>query len=685
MFEKVKLGIKIAGGFGVLILISLVLGGLAIYEMVVVENRSGILAKEYIPEVEIAAELRGAVNRMMYGMRGYGLVGSEAFWNEAQAEMAAVRAAIREGREFEKKAPHLEKLKSEINEADAAFQTYAALVNQTREVNRDIADIRANLDTAAALVTKNVNFFLNSQKRALDRELDQSAMPALIRERTLKINLIYSLIRLVNNVRVANFKSQALQDIGILKTAVETLGGRLDYFEALDKVTRVQADIDALAAVKEATAAYEKEMRHYIRDAAQLAELAQKRDAAGKALIKTAKAIADAGISNTQSIAHEAVSTLETASKILVAGLIAAVVAGLLLAFLVTRSITRPINAVVAGLATGAKQVVSVAEQVANSSQSLADGASRQAASLEETSSSMEEMASMTKQNATNARNADNIIKADGGLVRRTGESAAAMKQVAEDGNRAVTSLADAIAEISQASEETQKIIKTIDEIAFQTNLLALNAAIEAARAGDAGKGFAVVADEVRNLAGRVAEAVEDTTQVIDGSRNKVESVRRSLETVQTSFGEILGAAGDVEKTVAQVSESSGKQLAVVGEISAASEEQAQGVEQITGTITEMDRITQQNAATAEESASAAEELSAQANEMEAFVHNLSSLISGKKNDGNRKEPELKQAVRVTPEVIGETPGKKNKALPMSAEVSPSQVIPFDEDGFKDF
>ena len=187
---------------------------------------------------------------------------------------------------------------------------------------------------------------------------------------------------------------------------------------------------------------------------------------------------------------------------------IGALLIGVLLAFFITRAVTKPINRIIEGLSDGANQVASASGQVSSASQSLAEGSSQQAASIEETSSSMEEMSSMTKKNADNAGQADALMKETNQVVINANES---MDQV-------IKSMDD----ISKASEETSKIVKTIDEIAFQTNLLALNAAVEAARAGEAGAGFAVVADEVRNLAMRAADAAKNTAELIEGTVKKV-------------------------------------------------------------------------------------------------------------------------------------------------------------------
>jgi methyl-accepting chemotaxis protein len=203
----------------------------------------------------------------------------------------------------------------------------------------------------------------------------------------------------------------------------------------------------------------------------------------------------------------------------------------------------------------------------------LSESSSRQAAALEETSASLDEMASMTRQNASNTSEANKLM--------------AAAKQAIEKANVSMNELTRSMKEIASASEQTQKIIKSIDEVAFQTNLLALNAAVEAARAGEAGAGFAVVADEVRNLAMRATDSAKNTATLIEDIVNKVRGGESLVNITNEVFSEVTA--------------SSTKVVELMGEIAAASQEQSQGIDQVNKAMAEMNQVTQQNAASAEE------------------------------------------------------------------------------------
>ena len=292
----------------------------------------------------------------------------------------------------------------------------------------------------------------------------------------------------------------------------------------------------------------------------------------------------------------------DTKRNVTVVGVVAIVV-GLLLAFFISRGIVKTLTRVIEGLNEGADQVNDAAGQVSAASQQLAEGASEQASSLEETSSALEQMAAMTRTNAENAKQANSL----------SGQA----RSAAENGDKTMAQLNGAMTAINESSGQISKIIKVIEEIAFQTNLLALNAAVEAARAGEHGKGFAVVADEVRNLAQRAAQAARETTGLIE------DSVVRAKEGTEVA-GEVGNALGAIVSDVTKVTD-------LIDGIARASEEQAQGVDQVNTAVSQMDKVTQQNAAGAEESASASEQLSAQAATVKSMVDELADMVGGRR------------------------------------------------------
>jgi methyl-accepting chemotaxis protein len=287
-------------------------------------------------------------------------------------------------------------------------------------------------------------------------------------------------------------------------------------------------------------------------------------------------------------------------AKVVVVGLIVLAAALYLIYFLVSRT-ALALNAISKEMMEASLQVADAARSITSVSHTLSEGASGQSSALDETSASLAQMASMTRKNADNAA--------------RTSDTTARTVELIDGGVKAVDNMSQAMGEISDSSNEIGRIIKTIEEIAFQTNLLAVNAAVEAARAGEMGKGFAVVADEVRNLALRSAQAAGDTDSLI---KSTVERVRHGAEiaaVLDSSFKEIDTGAKDVGK--------------LIGEISRATNEQAQGVDQVNTAVARMDKVTHQNAASAGECASASEALSTQAVALEGMIDDLAGLVTG--------------------------------------------------------
>lgn len=381
-------------------------------------------------------------------------------------------------------------------------------------------------------------------------------------------------------------------------------------------------------------------------------------------------------------ISYSERSLIESSNQILYTTIVISAIALLIyigLGYWFAGSINSPILKNNSRLQDAARSISDASEQVAASSQDMADGASQQASSLEETSASLEELASMTKRNAESAQQANQLSEE--------------ARKAATKGNNAMVRMNESMNELKNSTDETSKIIKAIDEIAFQTNLLALNAAVEAARAGQAGLGFAVVAEEVRRLALRTSDAAKETESIIERSR-------------QAANGGV-SIAGSVGEILIEIDQKTQKVNELVTEITAASLEQSQGLEQINRAMGHVDSVTQKNAAGAEENSSAAANLKAEATQLIDIVQELTSLVNGDathshsnhSNAGNQKKTTKSSS-------SAKSPAKKSgssshsepsgsgysKSMKQSANVNsnpfgnidPSKVIPMDDD-FEDF
>jgi methyl-accepting chemotaxis protein len=310
-----------------------------------------------------------------------------------------------------------------------------------------------------------------------------------------------------------------------------------------------------------------------------------------------------------------------------------ALVLAVLIGWLITRSITRPLNqamrvaqavakgdltqritadsrdetgqlmqalkemneslvAIVTEVRAGTETIATASSQIASGNLDLSSRTEQQASSLEETASSMEELTSTVRQNADNARQANQL--------------ALSASTVAGKGGAVVSQVVDTMASINESSSKIVDIIGVIDGIAFQTNILALNAAVEAARAGEQGRGFAVVAAEVRTLAQRSAGAAKEIKSLIDDSVGKVDAGAKLVDQAGATMEEIVNS-------VARVTH-------IMGEITSASQEQTAGIEQINQAITQMDQVTQQNASLVEEAAAASESMQEQAGKLAQAV-----------------------------------------------------------------
>ncbi len=600
MLNRFKLSVKLYGGFIFILLLMCTIALLGYSGLKETTKAIGDICYQLDIAKEVNTVLTDAQDSQTSNLR-YALSGDSKFIQLQNTEIENVKQHTTEAKkmmcsdENKAKADHL---LNEMNKYSDSSKKYYSIADEK------IASGKIRNSEAETLSYNIIEVVEAAQKYALetskDGTLDQAAAErAFFAQKCLdsanKIFLYAQYYQLASSPdQQDKIAGQWMEHI---ETTQEMLGKAMEIMKL--ETTR-QCISEALASLK----SYEEQVMAF-----------RKFNLAQRAEVETLDSITDNVMANSREIRDGVYSFItdlrETTDKafafinsLIIIVSLSAIALGLATAFVLTRNIVKPINRIIASLTAGSNEVTSASSQVSSTAQSLAKGASEQAAGLEESSASLNQMTSMTKNSADDAQQAK-ILSSDA-------------SKSAGDGILAMEKMNTAIRDIQKSSDETAKIIKVIDEIAFQTNLLALNAAVEAARAGEAGKGFAVVAEEVRNLAMRSAEAAKDTSVMIE------ESVKNANNGVEI--------AGEVGNALDQIVNSIEKTTTLVDNIALASQEQSQGIEQVNIAISQMDTVTQSNSASAEEAASAAEELSSQACQLNLIVKELSGII-----DGNNK------------------------------------------------
>jgi methyl-accepting chemotaxis protein len=642
------IGKKLVLGFSIILVITLALGGFAYYESNHTADQSERMAHQVIPVADGAAEVCSEALDAVFQVRGYFLYENEKYIQDTNKSLEKVQQALQRLDEVAQRE-NLEQLRAPVAEARKLADQYVVYVNDYFDLFKAYSAGGVEMGKIGNAMSAVLEEFGQGQNQKLLAE-QQTGSVAL--DRVQKCRLYTEMaeettyIRL-NTLYLVKTRSQEKADLALKH--LETLAKLVQETEPL---IHDPADQKRLEAVKVAIANYRTGVAHLLAIKDKMALNDKQRAPVYNAILSLAKQQLVENMQTANSSSMESYRAANQTKTLMLIGMIVAVAVGSVLAWIIIRSLTRSLIRIATSLAGGSDQVASASQQIAGSSQSLAEGASEQAAAIEETSSSMEEMTSMIRQNNANSGEARNLA----GTAR-------------EDADRGVESMhrmMSAIDQIKKSSDETGKIVKTIDEIAFQTNLLALNAAVEAARAGEAGKGFAVVAEEVRNLAQRSAEAAKNTATMIEESIKNAENG----VTISQEVSEVLEAIAGGSRKVNDL----------VAEIAAASGEQSQGIEQINTAITQMDTVTQTTAANAEESASASEELNAQAEELNKMVRELRAMVVGREDSQTElayqhnsraqsaKSKQRPAALHTSPPKTDTTAADNEKAIPMDQE-----------------
>jgi len=618
MLKNLSLAMKIGGGFGILILIAMLLGGVAIWNMKRVGGIAQHLEERIAPQAELTSLMERGQIRAMYDMRGYNLNADEKLFSDSMKRMEELQGHVAKSKELASKhAADLPQLVAAMPKAEAMVVEYKGLMLETKRVEDALALERKAMTEAATAFIDNSEKFLDDQGKALDAAMARGKVdPKELRERVDKNKWMNEVLGIGNAIRIANFRAQSLKDMSGVVEALKRFEDMDKTIEKIRAVTRNENNLKQLDLVKSSGAAYKKALEGMLVVYEAQNVLSKKRRLVGMETLALIQQVAEQGVKDTSDSAERAASALSAASMVLITGLGVALLLGVVVAFFLTVGITRPVmkgvdfakrmaegdfttqldidqkdeigvlaralndmvlrlRQVVSDVRGATENVASGSEELSASSETLSQGATEQAAAIEEVSSSMEQMASNIKQNADNAQQTEKIAL-----------------QAAKDAQEGGVAVTKAVVAMKNIAEK----ISIIEEIARQTNLLALNAAIEAARAGEHGKGFAVVAAEVRKLAERSGNAA-----------GEISELSSSTLSVSERAGEMLiKLVPDIERTAE-----------LVQEIAAASNEQNSGAEQINKAIQQLDQVIQQNASASEEMASTSEELSSQAQQLQ--------------------------------------------------------------------
>ena len=582
--------------------ICLALVGWALYVMRGVGQEARVLSNQYMPQTQMASHMERSLLKAMVDMQGYQVSFDKSYLASSRKNLEGMKKQLDEAHKLVQQYPHLETLKTNATKAAKSLAEYEGLVQETEKAVGDIHKIRARLEASAQDFLKTCREFADDQQDKLNKNFESGgASPAVLKDLLDAFDGINDVISIDYVIQLDTARSQILRDPKILSEAMGKFNEMENRLSSMQKKATDTMNIGQLDDVRMAASDYENHMKRLLSTFQKLSDLEKHRQIAGDTVLQAAMITANTGIESAEKKAGRVDQVLARSTFLLFAGIIVGMILSLALSIFITRSITKPLAGYIDNLRESAQEVTQASDTLSTESQAMAQGASQQAAALEETSSSLEEMASMSRQNADNASQA-NVL---------SGEAAKTL----QNAGSTIENLISAMQGVSKASEDTAKILKSIDEIAFQTNLLALNAAVEAARAGQAGAGFAVVADEVRNLAQRAAQSAKDTAVLIDDTIAKVKLGSSLVSETSDNFSAL--------------SSSTEKVINLVAEISGASEEQAQGAQQINKAITELDKVVQQNAANAQEGAGASELLKAQANQLSSVVTGLVSMVNG--------------------------------------------------------
>ncbi|MDR2198439.1 MAG: methyl-accepting chemotaxis protein [Deltaproteobacteria bacterium] len=654
-----KLGTKIILGFVAVCVIFVLITAYTAVSLIRVQSDTHYLRDLVMPGNDVAGALQYSIAMESLSIMEYSYTFDDADWkvvtdynNDVNNNLSTLRDLISKGL-----AKNNQQARDYAAQVEKMHTDYFAVASELPKIGHDILTNRSTVQQAYANFKEDLGAFRQLEEDRLDAAMNNPDTPPDELHRLFgRVHASIDMEGIASSFYMNMLRGLYYQDPSFFETALQSSTDVLQKIKDLTADTVSQPSKDQLNALGKTGQVCADAVTH-LKDAfsAQM-DNTPRRLQLRTDLLKLNAQMGESFTSLTNNFADNTLSSISTGIMSLIVGVLAAIVISLLLAYFITRGITVPINTVIGSLSDGAREVDTASGELSSASNTLAEGATENAASLEETSAALEELSSMTK------RNSDNAIEANS-LMTQTNEAVSKAEA-------SMSNVIQAMDQIATSGNEIGKIIKTIDEIAFQTNLLALNAAVEAARAGEAGAGFAVVADEVRNLAIRSADAAKNTADLIAATISNINSGSEMVHSTSENFHNVAVNSSKVAQLVSEVAE--------------ASKEQSQGINQITTAMSQMDKVTQSNAASAEESASAAGQLSIQAENLMHAVDDMSFIVYGANSNSVGSGPKKPKPQALPKSSKAKLPPPAPRKQP-AARQAETKALPMDNDDDFDF
>ncbi len=643
MLRNMKIGGKLFLAFGALLLLFAGVGALTWMNMNAVQRDARTLSEESVPEMVAAASVQDTAHKVLFEIRGYNYTYEAGYLTKGREHLGAIRNLLKEASDLAAKYPSLVQLREGAAKASAAVDAYTGLVDRTEQAAAGILAARRRGDDAQRAFFAAADAYLNAQNEAMEGHLNAGDGVDRIRDRLKKINLINEVIALGNGIRIANFQGQALRNPALLEEAVKTFDRIRAIIAEIRSTTVQKFNLDQLDAILKAGDQYGKVLEDIVSNWRQLDELSQTRNQAANTVLAAAEQVVRNGATNAGKIADGANANLGTTIMVILGAILFAILFGMIVAFLMTRSLVAPLKTVVAlaGRASDGDLTIrreefriSTRDELGQMADALAEMVAKQreamraiAASSEKLGSTAEEFAALAEESNAGVEESragvDDVSSQMESLAAASEEINASVEEVAsgaqssaqkgtemaqeveqarlagEEGTKAVEKAVASINGVATEAErsaqqvkslgdrarEIQSFVAQIGGIADQTNLLALNAAIEAARAGEAGRGFAVVAEEVRKLAEESNKAAKEIAALASGITKDLDSVVTSSEHGAKASKDSSRLAEETRATIGRMMEALSRISGATQDLAAVSEEQAASSEEIAGAV----------------------------------------------------------------------------------------------------